>query len=412
MYIIDRLSLTIILLLLLMNFSNEGYEWFYEKNKRFFCANKEKWCTFTISYNKPISPKIPTVIPSHAILSEYRYIYLIFDILEGKKNKFYLMAYDSSTKDTIISNGDAYIIDCNQNNKYEIQIFKTLKNNSFIQFLFLGLPKNFNMKVEIRFKLDQLLYLEDFKLNDLNSLKSSNDELLLEYLDEINNKSNAQKERIVSAKKNFCKITQNFFDTTINLNKDEFESTYSEIIMTPPGFVVIISYEVGLEISTEKFFETENNILSETKVINGKIYSHYDGFDLLIGKKNLDNNILKYIDLYNKNIQDIILSFGIEKESYSITVSTNESFNCTLFTLRFFNDIGAGTIKYEIEIKIEANNIMLSQLEKFPKPAYSFNWSYLNENRRMLITGVIYTLIITSAILTNDSASGLLTLPV
>jgi len=42
MYIIDRLSLTIILLLLLMNFSNEGYEWFYEKNKRFFCANKEK----------------------------------------------------------------------------------------------------------------------------------------------------------------------------------------------------------------------------------------------------------------------------------------------------------------------------------------------------------------------------------
>jgi len=276
----------------------------------------------------------------------------------------------------------------------------------------LGLPKNFNMKVEIRFKLDQLLYLEDFKLNDKNSLKSSDDELLLEYLDEINNKSNAQKERIVSAKKNFCKIIQNIFDTTINLNKDEFESTYSEIIMTRPGFVVIISYEVGLEISIEKFFETENNILSETKVINGKIISHYDGFDLLNIKKNLDNNILKYIDLYNKNIQDIILSFGIEKESYSITVSTNESFNCTLFTLRFFNDIGAGTIKYEIEIKIEANNIMLSQLEKFPKPAYSFNWSYLNENRRMLITGVIYTLIITSAILTNDSASGLLTLPV
>jgi len=322
------------------------------------------------------------------------------------------MAYDSSTKDTIISNGDTYFIDCNQNNKYEIQIFKTLKNNSFIQLLFLGLPKNFNMKVEIRFKLDQLLYLEDFKLNDKNSLKSSDDELLLEYLDEINNKSNAQKERIVSAKKNFCKIIQNIFDTTINLNKDEFESTYSEIIMTRPGFVVIISYEVGLEISIEKFFETENNILSETKVINGKIISHYDGFDLLNIKKNLDNNILKYIDLYNKNIQDIILSFGIEKESYSITVSTNESFNCTLFTLRFFNDIGAGTIKYEIEIKIEANNIMLSQLEKFPKPAYSFNWSYLNENRRMLITGVIYTLIITSAILTNDSASGLLTLPV
>ena len=98
------------------------------------------------------------------------------------------MAYDSSTKDTIISNGDTYFIDCNQNNKYEIQIFKTLKNNSFIQLLFLGLPKNFNMKVEIRFKLDQLLYLEDFKLNDKNSLKSSDDELLLEYLDEINNK--------------------------------------------------------------------------------------------------------------------------------------------------------------------------------------------------------------------------------
>ena len=410
MYMINKITLNIILFFLLMNFSIEGYDWYYKKNKKIFCADKEEGCTFTISSNNPISPKIPTSILEHAlIMGDYKYIYLIF-YPEGQIKRFYLMAYDNSNKETIISNGDIYDIDCSEKNKYEIQIFKPLKTNSLIQFLFLGLPENFYMEVEIRFKLNPILYLDDIKLNDENSLKSSDNENILKYLDEMDRKSNAQIKRIIAAKQIFSKIAKNLFDTTIYLSGYEF--TWSEIIMAPPCLIVTISYEVGLEISTEKFFETENNILSETKIIKGKIDSHYDGLDLLDGNVNIDNNLLKYFDLYNKNIQEIILSFGLETESCSITVSTNALLNCIIYTLRFFNDNESGTILYEIEIKIEINNNMLAQLAITPKSIYSFNWPILNENKKILITGVIYALIITSAILTNGATVGLLTLPI
>ena len=177
MYMINKITLNIILFFLLMNFSIEGYDWYYKKNKKIFCADKEEGCTFTISSNNPISPKIPTSILEHAlIMGDYKYIYLIF-YPEGQIKRFYLMAYDSSSKETIISNGDIYDIDCSEKNKYEIQIFKPLKTNSLIQFLFLGLPENFYMEVEIRFKLNPILYLDDIKLNDENSLKSSDNEI-------------------------------------------------------------------------------------------------------------------------------------------------------------------------------------------------------------------------------------------
>jgi hypothetical protein len=362
-----------------------------------------------------MSPKIPTDILEHAlIMGDYKYIYLIFHIPEGQAKTFYLKAYYSSSQETIISNGDIYKIDCSEKNKFEIQIFKTLKTHSFIQLFFLGLPENFHMTVEILFKRDPFLYLKDIKLNDQNSLRSSNIELISKYLEEIDKKSNSQMNRVMAANQIFGKIAENLFDTTINLNSYEF--TYSEVIIFPPYLMVTISYEVGFEISTEQFFDTENNILSETKIIKGKIDSHYDGFDLLNGNVNvnvnIDNNLLKYLDLYNKNIQEIILSFGLETESCSITVSTNELLNCIIYTLRFFNDIKSGKIIYEIEVKIEVNNNMLSQLASTPKFIYSFNWSILNENKKILITGVIYALIITSAILTNGATVGLLTLPI
>jgi hypothetical protein len=80
--------------------------------------------------------------------------------------------------------------------------------------------------------------------------------------------------------------------------------------------------------------------------------------------------------------------------------------------LRFFNDIKSGKIIYEIEVKIEVNNNMLSQLASTPKFIYSFNWSILNEKKKILITGAIYAIIITSVILTHGATVGLLTLPI
>lgn len=411
MYIIKRISLTIILLLLLVNFSIEGYEWYYSKNKKIFCSDKDIGCSFIISSNNPISPKIPTDNIVHAIAHNYNYIYLKIYIPEGKTKQFFLMAYDTSTKETIISNGDTYEIDCSEKHEFEMRIHKPLKNHSFIQLLFLGLPENFEMRVEITFKLDMILYLRDIKLDQKNSLNSTENELITEYLEEMNRKLNSQLKRIDQAKQVFSKIAKNLFDTTINLDGNEF--TYSEIIMIPPCLMVSISYEVGLEISTEQFFETENNILSETKIIKGKIDSHYDGFDLIEGKVNLDNNVLKYFDLYNKKIEEIIVRFGLETESFSLTISTNELLDCIIYNLRFFNDIESSEkIIYEIEIKIEVNNNMLYNLAKTPKSIYSLSWSILNEEKKKLITGVIYTLIITSAILTQGATAGLLTLPI
>ena len=107
-------------------------------------------CDFSITTNYPISPKIPTRMPTKAILSSYKYIYLLFAIPNNQKQKnFFLEAYDISNGETIITNGDCYFIDTTQNTDYEIRIYKPLRNNSFIQFGFLGLLQNFTMLVRI-----------------------------------------------------------------------------------------------------------------------------------------------------------------------------------------------------------------------------------------------------------------------
>jgi len=101
---------------------------------------------------------------------------------------------------------------------------------------------------------------------------------------------------------------------------------------------VTLSYKVGLEISTENFFEPEKNKLSETKVLKGKIDIHSEGLDLLDGKINIDNTIIKYFDLYNKKTKEAIFDFGLETETYSVTISTNALFDCLIYTFRFFNN--------------------------------------------------------------------------
>ena len=407
MYMIDKILITI-LILLLPKFSYEGNkEYYYNKTKKIFCSDLKNGCNFNISSNNPISPKIPTEIPVNAILSNYRYIYLIFHIPQNQTQKFYLMAYDTSIKETIISNGDYYEIDCNENNKYEIRIFKSLKIDSFVQFLFLGITKNIVIEVEIKFKLSIFLYTYDIRLSNDNSLESSNNELILKYIDEINKKNIDKMETLNQVKEVIEIITKKMFDTTINLNNDEL--LYSEVFFYPPCFIVTLSYKVGLEISTENFFEPENNKLSETKVLKGKIDIHSDGLDLLGGKINIDNTIIKYFDLYNKKIKEVIFDFGLETETYSVTISTNALFDCLIYTFRFFNNDKFENIVYEIEIKIEINNIMLAEIAKNPQTVYSIDLSSLERNKEIIVKGVIFALIIIAVAL---STGGLVVLPI
>ncbi len=399
---IDKILITI-LVLLLPKFSFEGNkQYYYKKTKNIFCSDLKNGCNFKISSNNPISPKIPTEIPVDAILSNYRYIYLIFHIPQNQTQKFYLMAYDTSNKETIISNGDYYEIDCNENNKYELRIFKSLKEDSFIQFLFLGVPQNLVIKVEIKFELSLYLYAYDIRLSYDNSLDSSNNELILKYLDEINKKNIAKMETLNQVKEVIEIIVKKMFDSTINFNV--FELSYSEVYFFPICFIVTISYNVGYEISTENFFKLENTKLSETKVLKGKIDIHSDGLDLLDGKVNIDNEISKYFDFFNKNIKEQIFDFGFETKTYSLTISTNALMDCFIYTFRFFGDDNFKNIVYEIEIKIEISNKILAELSKNSQsvPIINLQTVYnsalsIFEKNKVIIEGVITFLIIGGA---------------
>ena len=60
-------------------------------------------------------------------------IYLKFYISKYQTQKtFYLEVYDTTTRETIITDGDCYFIDTIKNNKYEIRIDKELNPNNFV----------------------------------------------------------------------------------------------------------------------------------------------------------------------------------------------------------------------------------------------------------------------------------------
>lgn len=60
-------------------------------------------------------------------------IYLKFYILKYQtQKKFYLEAYDATTRETIITNGDCHFINIIKNNKYEIRIDRELNPNNFV----------------------------------------------------------------------------------------------------------------------------------------------------------------------------------------------------------------------------------------------------------------------------------------
>ena len=86
------------------------------------------------------------------------------------------------------------------------------------------------------------------------------------------------------------------------------------------------------------------------------------------------------MDLYNKRIEDIILNFGFESDSFSVSIGTNALYNYLVITIRYFDDVNLETIYSEIEIKIEIDN-------------------------KKIITGVVYSLIIFSMILATNGAA-------
>lgn len=393
---INKKLLTTLLFFEIIAFTIEGEEYTdCDKANKIFCSNETFGCVFTISNSDPFSPKIPTYIPHQAILNDYRYIYLIFHIPKNKQKKFYLMAYDTSDKKTIISNGDYYKIDLDINTDYEIRIYKELKEGSLVEFLFLGLNKNFQMKVEIRFELDINLYYNDFKLNKDNSLNSNSNKEVDNNYKEIQKKVKNRKQIIEKAIYNINQILKKNFDITMSFSKEELKNSKSVFIS--PCFVVTATYGTELDISLSKFMEDSED---GYEVINGmiikkdKINYQVDGNKLIEDLMKEDNNVIKTFQSYFGDIENLFLESNLNYEQISLTVSTN--FECVKYTLSFSEDHKYFDQIYYIEIKIEITNPII--YKPAPVYAYGINWDTVGQRIKPILKGVVFAISTTAAI--------------
>ena len=373
---LNGLNIIIILVFLTTNVFSDGIsERYYSRSdNNLVCSNKSKGCSFKVSRNYPISPKIPTSIPRNAIMGSYRYIYLLFSIPEDQTQKtFDLESYDISNGETIISNGDCYFINTTVNTDYEIRIYNKLQEDSFVQFGFLDIPKNFEMTVKLEFELSISLYVYDFALTSINSLIKNNQPSLVKYYQELEADLKMQNERESLARQAIIRIVDILFGTTVDLNLFKGSNICSATFSVPP-FTITISYSVGLELSTEQFFKFTGTMTSETTVINGVIKSHVDGTSLLNGKIDLDNNIVKLLEAYNQNISKLVVEFGLKTDSYTVTVGVDS--NCALiFTIRFYFE-KTNAIYFEIEIIIEVDNYIFKQQIRNEAHSYVYAYNY------------------------------------
>ena len=391
------------LFILSLTFCSKKSDMYYNmSNYNITCSNKNEGCSFNVSYNNSISPKIPTSFPSYAILSDYRYVYLIFDIPKAQNKKtFYLEAYDISDEETIISNGDCYFINTTENINYEIRIYKNLKNDSYIRFGFLGISKNFTMRVNLRFTLSISLYFSDIALDFYNSLNRSDIPSLSDDLEENDRSKNQPKIRATKAKERCSQIMERVFNTSIDITL--FEDQYLNSIKIPvsPFLLLTISYSVRDELTTENIFQPESNILSETTIKDREINIHFNGLDFLKGKLNINNNIYKIVELYNKIIKDIISKFGKEI-NFTLIISTDKNNNFVIYTLRYYYE-NTQEIDYEIQIIIQFINLKLKELVLKPVELYDIipfrridstpetcNMSLKGKKFRDLLGGALY----------------------
>ena len=360
-----NLNLFIIILLYILTpiFCSDYSDMYYDSAEyNASCSNKDKGCSFQVSYNYPISPKIPTSIPSDATLSNYRYIYLQFNIPQKQKQKtFYLEAYDTSDGKTIISNGDCYFINTTENIDYEIRIYKKLKMFSYVQFGFLGISSNFTMRVTLRFPLSISLYFNDIALTNSNSLNKSDIPSLSGYLSRREEKINQQKKREKLAKETCTKIMENLFKSTINVTFFEDPYFSFSVVPVPPFLLVNISYSVGLDLSTENRLQSESIVLSQTAVLEGKVYLHYDGLDFLNGKDDSSKNAIKTVESYNKLVTDMISELEIEDNYYTLTISTNADVSLIIYTFSFYYE-KTNEINYEIQVQIILVNSLVKDM--------------------------------------------------
>ena len=380
-----------ILILLSFNLSNGANPWEYDIRKENVCSDKNNGCYFTVSPNYPYSPIIPTSIPVHAILGNYRYVYLIFTILPESQSTFYLSAYDVSSGKTIISNGNCYHIDLNENLEYELRIYDELKLYSYIRFEFLGLKSGTELKVNFRFLLDIGLYQRDIALNYENSLVMDDIDFVKKYLGELEKKRINQSKRMEEAKekaRQICKIWFNF-DLTLNLIKNEYIN--ADKFVTSSGCIVTVSISAGLDIQKENILEPENDILSEYLYNQGEIDFHSEGHDIFKDKVNIDNKVIKYYSALKNFYESKIVELEFRNDIFTLIISFDFANNALKYTYNFHKDIETLSIYYQVEIKIEVRNLQFQEALVDQQESYMKNM-ILEEKQKLYLSGLVFAL--------------------
>lgn len=358
----EKIILSLFLLLLsLPNVSKEDNDWLYERNTKIFCPSKKSICEANITYNHPYTPMIDGNFLNQAILNPYHYIYLLFDLQKNQAQKsFYLEAYYINKKETVISNGDCYLINFTGIYEYELRIYKPV-SNSLIQIKFLGLNPQFFMKVNIKFSRDLSIYFYGVMLTYENSLNKSDIKELKDYNEKL--QIIKQNERKAQAVQKANKILKKLFGKTLKSDFEYSENILTQIIPIPPFLLVTISIAVGYTDSTENYLEPEDDeqILSKFKSINGGIKLDTDNFEILGDNTEVDNLILKCIQLFNKKVNDVLLTIGLDEESFSLTISVSLLNHYVSLTFGFYDPI-TNKYYYEIQIKVELTNRYVLEL--------------------------------------------------
>ena len=359
----NKKRIYLLFLLPLLIASLDDSDWYYERNSKVFCPHRDQLCYSNITYNNPYTPKIPGDFLNTAILyPHYHYIYLIFSFPKNQtQRKFYLEATDITKNETVISNGDIYLININNIYEYELRIYKPVLSNTTIQLQFLGLNPGFFMYLKIKFARDLSIYFNGVMLTDHESLNKSDIPELNESDEKLLEKIKKQNERKAKAIETANKILTNLFGKEITTDIEFKGNIYTEIIPLP-FFIVTISISVGLEESTENFFKPtdEEKTLLDLVSFSGDISIESNMFETPFSEYISINNFIfnslsNLVKVFNKKVNDLIINIGLETEIYSLTISYSLVNNYISLIYRFFEPV-YHKVFYEIEIKFELNN--------------------------------------------------------
>lgn len=406
---IHKMILTAILFFLLPHFSIQDETFYYERVKNIFCANIETGCSFDISSANPFSPKIPTNILKKIFLDSSNNFSIYFKLYmpKGYTINFSLMVYDSFNLKSIFSKGDYFNLGRSYSDEFVIQFSGDIKDITYIQFLFFGLPTNIQFQVDIKFKISYIMYMFSYTLDETKILKLIDNEKMLNYIKNFYLLYNKAIERANTLKTIITDIMKQTFDITISFQHEILSNT--QIIFIPPCLMATVSYAVSLETSASRFFEPERFILSETEIGRGKINYHQDGFELFKNsQKNEDLTTLKSIESFNKKLKNIFFEWKLpDNEFFSITLSTDSFVNNFVITLCHSADFKFLEIDGSIEIKIEFINQLLGEKSKSTQMQKATEKSFSgNEESLIIITGIIAILGIIAIISTGGVASG------